>query len=148
MNATEPPTNVLLRQDIYVTMQAMPSDRMITLSWSGYAPSAAYRSILNEALDNVQALGLLRWLADLRQMDAIMQQDEQWTTNDWFPRLAGTGLKRMAILTSSDYFNRMSVDRIMTAATEEMPLVVAYFEDMDKAKAWLLSKERSMEPSQ
>ncbi|MEZ4739891.1 MAG: STAS/SEC14 domain-containing protein [Flavobacteriales bacterium] len=147
MNATDPPTNVLLRQDDYVTMQAVPSERMITLTWTGYAPSVTYRSILNEALNNVKALDLLRWLADLRHMDAIMQQDEQWTTTDWFPQLARTGLKRMAILTSADYFNRMSVDRIMTAATAEMPLALGYFEDIDKAKAWLLSTEHSMEPA-
>ena len=147
MNATDPPTNVLLRQDDYVTMQAIPSERMITLTWTGYTPSAAYRSILDEALNNVKALELLRWLADLREMDAIMQQDEQWTTSDWFPRMAFTGLKRMAILTSADYFNRMSVDRIMTAATAEMPLAVAYFEDPEKARMWLLASEPRMEPS-
>jgi hypothetical protein len=120
---------------------------MITLTWTGYAPSSAYRAILDEALANVKALDLQRWLADLQGMDAIMQMDEQWTVNDWFPRLAKSGLKRMAILTSADYFNRMSVDRIMTAGTAEMPLDVAYFEDVEKAKVWLLSSSRSLEHS-
>jgi hypothetical protein len=147
MNPDNPATHVLIRQDHHVTIQVVPADRMITLSWTGYAPSVAYRSILNEALANVKALDLQHWLADLQGMDAIMQQDEQWTTSDWFPRLGSSGLKRMAILTSSDYFNQMSVDRIMTAATATMPLEVAYFDDVEQAKDWLLSSQRSMEPA-
>lgn len=147
MNPKLPATHVLIRQDDHVTIQVVPADRMITLTWTGYAPSSAYRAILDEALANVKALDLQRWLADLQGMDAIMQMDEQWTVNDWFPRLAKSGLKRMAILTSADYFNRMSVDRIMTAGTAEMPLDVAYFEDVEKAKVWLLSSSRSLEHS-
>ena len=147
MNPKLPATHVLIRQDDHVTIQVVPADRMITLTWTGYAPSVAYRSILDEALANVKALDLLRWLADLQGMDAIMQQDEQWTVNDWFPRLAKSGLKRMAILTSVDYFNRMSVDRIMSAGTAEIPLDVAYFDDVENAKSWLLSSSRSMEHS-
>jgi hypothetical protein len=43
----------------------------------------------------------------------------------------------MAILMSADYFNQMSVDRIMQAATPEMPFAVAYFDDEEGARAWL-----------
>ena len=88
---------------------------------------------------NVGLHQLERWLADLRGMNAILRQDEQWTVNEWFPTLAKTGLKRMAILMSSDYFNQMSVDRIMQAATPEMPFAVAYFDDAEGALAWLLA---------
>lgn len=132
-------SSTTIRQDEFVTILASPADRMITLRWTGYAPSAVYRSILEQAQENVRAMGLIRWLADLRMMDAILRQDEHWTVTDWFPRLAHSGLKRMAILTSSSYFNRMSVDRIMTASSPELPFATAYFDDPDKAKAWLLA---------
>ena len=55
-------------------------------------------------------------------------------------RVAASGLKRMAILMSSDYFNQMSVERIMNNATPELPFTVSYFEDADAARDWLLSK--------
>jgi hypothetical protein len=139
MTATSEQQNVIIRQDEYVTVQVDTSERMVTLSWTGYAPSEVYRSILECGLDAVAGMGLTRWLADLRGMDAILQQDEQWTVSDWFPRLGRTGLKRMAILTSSDYFNQMSVDRIMTAATPAMPFAVAYFDKIENARVWLLA---------
>lgn len=59
--------------------------------------------------------------------------------NDWFPTLAKIGFERMAILMSSDHCNQMSVDRIMQAATLEMPFAVAHFDDEEVARAWLLA---------
>lgn len=147
MSNSEQTANVILRDDDLISMQVIPADRLITLVWRGYAPSDAYRSILNEALGNVKGLELIRWLADLREMDAILKQDEHWTTEEWFPKLAQTGLKRMAILTSSDYFNQMSVDRIMTSGTAGFPLDVAYFDDPENARSWLLSTKQANEPA-
>ena len=44
-------------------------------------------------------------------------------------------------LLQPDFFNQMSVDRIMQAATPEMPFAVAYFDDEDSALAWLLASD-------
>lgn len=136
----ESPRVVQFRKDEYVTVSSEPASELITLTWTGFAPSPVFRSILEDALMNVRLRQLKFWLADLRKMNAILRQDEQWSANDWFPRLALTGLERMAILTSSDYFNQMSVDRIMTNATPELPFAVSYFDDPEAARSWLLSK--------
>jgi hypothetical protein len=137
MNVTTEHSLILLRQDEYVTVRMDTAEKLISLKWTGYAPSREFRAILEDARMNVALHDAHRWLADLRGMNAILRQDEQWTVDEWFPLLARTGLKRMAILMSSDYFNQMSVDRIMQAATPEMPFAVAYFDDEDVARAWL-----------
>ncbi len=135
----ETPRILQLRKDEYVTVGSEVELGLITLTWTGFAPSQVFRSILEDALLNVRLHKLSFWLADLRQMNAILRQDEQWSTNDWFPRLMNSGLKRMAILTSTDYFNQMSVERIMNNAGPGLPFQVAYFDDPGSAKAWLLS---------
>ncbi len=129
-----------LRKDEYITVESETERKLITLTWTGFAPSPIFRSILEDALMNVRLHKLSFWLADLRKMNAILRQDEQWSTSDWFPRLAASGLERMAILMSSDYFNQMSVERIMNNATPELPFAVSYFDDREAARAWLLSK--------
>ena len=141
MNATLEPTSTVVRKDEFVTIEVAHPEQMVTLKWTGYAPSKTFRSILDEAQQHVRTLGLKRWLADLRQMDAILRQDEHWSVTDRHPRMVTSGLKRMAILTSVDYFNQMSVDRIITAASPEMPFEITYFDDLNKAKAWLLASE-------
>lgn len=135
----ESPKVLKLRKDEYVTVTSEVELGMITLTWTGFAPSPVFRSILEDALLNVRLHNISFWLADLRLMNAILRQDEQWSTNDWFPRLAASGLKKMAILTSSDYFNQMSVDRIMSNAGPALPFEVAYFEDPSSARDWLLA---------
>ena len=136
----ESPRTLQLRKDDYVTVEAETEQGLITLTWTGFAPSPVFRSILEDALMNVRLHRLSFWLADLRKMNAILRQDEQWSANDWFPRLAQTGLERMAILTSSDYFNQMSVDRIMNDAAPELPFAVSCFDDPEAARVWLLAK--------
>lgn len=138
---------VLLMDEERITMQVLRSDHLMMQTWRGYVPSAEFRRIMNEALVQATRLDVHRWFNDLRQMGAILQDDEKWTKEDWFPRLARTNVRRMAFLMSTDFFNQMSVDRIMHAGTEIMPLAVAYFGDEEEARAWLLSKESAMAPA-
>lgn len=130
---------VVLRKDALVLVRVYPEHRLISLQWMGYAPSAEFRSILELALLNVRCFGVRRWLADLRRMNAILRQDEQWSVADWFPRLADAGLERMAIVESADYFNQTSVERIVDAASPEMPFPVTYHATIEEAERWLLS---------
>jgi SpoIIAA-like len=135
---------ITTRQDRYVQVNVHVDRSMIVLRWKGYAPSAEFRAILEDALANVRLHHVRGWLADLREMNAILRQDEQWAAGDWFPRAAKAGLERMALLTSADYFNQMSVDRIMEAAVPELPFPVAYFDDLEAAKAWLAADREAL----
>lgn len=129
---------LLLRKDAFVEIRLHPEKSMIVLRWTGFAPSPDFRSILEMAQLNVRRHRIRRWLADLRQMNAILRQDEQWSIGDWFPRLASAGLERMAIVASADYFNQTSVDRIVGAAALEMPFPVTYHPDPVAAEQWLM----------
>jgi SpoIIAA-like len=135
---------ITTRHDQYVLVKVNVDQRSISLKWKGYAPSEQFRAILEDALSNVRLHRVVNWLADLRDMNAILRQDEQWTVNDWFPRLAKAGLERMAILMSSDYFNQMSVDRILDAAIPDMPFAISNFDDPDAAQSWLMADREAL----
>ncbi|MBL7965232.1 MAG: STAS/SEC14 domain-containing protein [Flavobacteriales bacterium] len=123
-----------------VKIQVDTARALIELTWSGYVPGPIYRQVLNHAREQVNAHGVKFWLADLRGMGAILRPDELWTTLEWFPSMSNTPLRRMAIVQGADFFNRMSVERIMDASTPILPFEVAWFEDRDGALAWLLSE--------
>lgn len=142
--AITPRTEILLREDAHISMRIVPADRMMVQQWTGYVPSVTYRQIMNGSIDYAVKYEVHRWFADLREMGAILQPDERWTMEDWFPRLARTQVGRMAFLMSSDFFNRMSVDRIMNVGTAIMPLEVAYFGDIDEARDWLRRANTAM----
>jgi hypothetical protein len=138
--------DILLMEGAHITMHVRPSERLMLQTWRGFVPSGTFRSIMDRALVHAKRLDVQRWFNDLRKMEAILQKDEKWTMEDWFPRLAMTNVSRMAFLMSSDYFNQRSVDRIMQVGTEMMPLSVGYFDDAEEARSWLLSSEPAMEP--
>jgi hypothetical protein len=147
MNMSSGSVDLVLRKDEHVTMRVVTADGMMMQRWTGYVPSATYREIMDESIGHATHFGLKRWFADLREMGAILQNDEKWTKEDWFPRLGRTQVGRMAFLMSSDYFNQMSVDRIMSVGTAVMPLDVGYFGDMEEARSWLLSTELATVPA-
>ena len=133
------PTPIIILDTEHVVITVSIEERTIALKWKGYAPTQDFRAALEAGLEAVKEHDLRFWLADLRGMSAILRRDEQWTTSDWFPRLAATGLKRMAIVTSTDLFNQMSVDRIMDDAAAVIVFQTSYFDDPDVARLWLSS---------
>lgn len=92
-------------------------------------------------MELVHEHGVRLWLADLREMTAILRPDEQWANEVWFPKLFETGLEKMAILRSRDYFNDTSVQRSFTAAHGKVTFKVAWYATSAEAMEWLFRRE-------
>lgn len=129
---------VLILDEPFLEIAYKPQDEMIVLHWKGYADPERYRRGLETALAFVAEHQVKRWLADLRLMTAILKAEETLTNEDWFPRLIAAGmLERMAILPSSDYFNQMSVERIMDFSSPKIPFKVGYFRSVNEGVVFL-----------
>ena len=127
----------------FLTIVADDEKKLIHLRWINFAQSHEFREGLNFALDYVSKNKIKRWLANLRDMSIIKEADRIWTNEEWFPNLAKTELKRMAILVSMDYLNQSAVTRIMNKAEEEQLIrfETEYFNDIDRAKEWLMKDQ-------
>jgi hypothetical protein len=129
---------VFVMDEPFLEIAFKPQDELIVLHWKGYADPERYRRGLETALSFVVEHKVKRWLADLRLMAAILKPEETWTNEDWFPRLIDAGmLERMAILPSSDYFNLMSVERIMDFSSPKIPFKVGYFRTVEEGVSFL-----------
>ena len=130
--------------EAFLTITHQRNKGLIILRWKGYADPANYRRGLDTAREYVATHKIKRWLADLRHMDAILASEEKWTNEDWFPRLIKTGeLRRMAILPSKDFFNKMSVERIMDYSAGAIQFKVGYFPDEPSSLEWLFDEAMS-----
>lgn len=127
--------------EAFLVIDLDKESKLISLNWTGFAVSSDYRRGLDLAYKQVLEHGLNFWLADLRDMTAILKDDEKWTNTEWFPKMSATELKKMAIVESSDYFNKQSVDRIMGTASADVPFAVSYFREVQDAKSWLLAEQ-------
>jgi len=133
--------DVVLLDESYLYVRCSMHERFIHLQWKGHARSEEYRYGLDLALNFVAERGIFYWLADLRTMTAILQQDEKWANEVWFPKLFNTRLEKMAILRSQDYFNQTSVQRSFTAVNGKLTFKVAWFPETQEALDWLFLRE-------
>ncbi|MBK9175846.1 MAG: hypothetical protein IPM46_05800 [Flavobacteriales bacterium] len=133
--------HLILLDEPFLQIRCSPSEQFVHLTWRGHARSEEYRRGLETALDYVGKNGIRFWLADLRGMTAILQADESWANEVWFPKLFNTKLEKMAILQSRDYFNQTSVQRSFTAVNGRLTFKVAWFPEERDAMDWLFKRE-------
>lgn len=125
----------------YVTLSFFEDQSLITIRWHRFANSTEYRTALEKALETALATNAIYWLADTTDMRVIRPADQQYTTNEWFPRFVKSKIQKVAIITSTDFFNRIAVDKILTGANDIIKFDTKYFDNLDAAFNWLgLSK--------
>jgi hypothetical protein len=114
-----------------------PENKIIHIQWKRFADSKQFRDALNLGLEKVMDYGITGWLGNLKHMESILPADEEWASKHWFPKLAQTSIKKMAIVTSLDYFNNVAVKRIMNTAEPVIGFETRYFVDPQDARDWL-----------
>ena len=135
---------MIILEDDHVLIEADPELSLMRLNWKGFCHGDQYRQVLEKALETINELRLKFWLNDARQMGPILFEDEQWTINEITPRYQQSGLKRIAIIPSRDFFNKMSVERMVEATAPRSPYQIAYFREVPDAEAWLFGREKAI----
>lgn len=124
----------------YLRIDYDQEENLITMNWKEAVVSEEFREGLNKGLECVEEHSIKHWLADVREMGALSNDDQEWSNNEWFPKIIKAGIKFMGVVISSDIFNQMTVDEIMTKVPQT-DIVHRNFDNMDKAKEWLLSQK-------
>jgi len=121
----------------FLTIFHKPEEKLIHLKWKGFATSDQYRESLNFALEVVKEHQVENWLGNLKLMEIILPNDEDWATEIWYPLIAETSLKKMAIVTSLDFLNNATVKRMVRSTAEGTGFETRFFVDVEAAQNWL-----------
>jgi hypothetical protein len=112
----------------------------VVLSYKNtFIEGAEYRKVLTTVLEVLREHGARRVLADTRQMKVISAEDQAWVAKEWIPESMKDGLKYSAVVMPKSTVARMSVKQIVNDAGY-LGRERAFFDDIDKAKAWLRSR--------
>jgi hypothetical protein len=125
----------------YVNVTADLGTSLCQVTWKNYAPSGTYRRMLDLAVNWIQDHGLHYFLTDQRRRGVIQYEDEAWLLSDWCPRMARTRLQRAAIIQSPDFFNRSTIERVVSAVQATAPFPIRFFRSYEEAQHWLLTGE-------
>jgi len=111
------------------------------MEWLKFASGEDFRGALTEGLDLLVQKSAAFWLADLRNLGVVAEEDQDWSNEVWFPKALQTTLTHMAIVMPQKVIARWSVDRIMQRV-EGTQLVIHYFDNVDAAVAWFASVDQ------
>lgn len=105
--------------------------------WKGFVGSKEFRATALRMLDFVTEHGITRWLSDRRHMKAIRQQDQQWTVEEFIPKMLKSPLQRMATVVSEDIFNKMAIEQMLKRSGGLGSITLRDFDNIADAMEWL-----------
>lgn len=105
--------------------------------WLGFISSNGLRTTALRSLEFVNEHRITRWLSDRRKMKAIRQQDQQWTVEEFIPKVLESPLRRMATVVSEDIFNQMAIEQILKRSGGLGNIALREFDSVAAAMEWL-----------
>lgn len=127
-------------EESYLRVTYNEEMKAVFMEWQTYATSQELRKGLEKGLELIKLKNASKWFADVQALGIISEEDQQWSNEDWFPRAIAGGIRKMAVLVSSDIFNQMTVEEIMSKVPK-INFVSQTFDDPNEAKKWLAKSE-------
>ena len=66
-------------------LEANSEHSFIQLTWFRHASGEPFRHVQETALHHARALGICRWLVDMRRLDYVTIADQLWTAMEYLP---------------------------------------------------------------
>ncbi|GAB2790298.1 hypothetical protein HNQ93_003316 [Hymenobacter luteus] len=117
-----------------------PVTRCLHQTWTGFATGELLREAHEATLVLLSRHGVQQVLADTREMRTILRTDQQWITDNFFPRALARGYRRVAIVISADMFNQLSVRAILDLVLGQSLFTAEYFGNLETAREWLIQE--------
>lgn len=109
----------------------------LLLKWNGFASGEQFRMLAGEVIKAIEKTGATRLLSDNTNWKVISPNDQGWAAYTWFPKAEEKGIRKLATVLSTDYFNRVAERSIETLAEVDC-MHIKNFYSMDQALTWLV----------
>ena len=106
----------------------------------GFLTPDEFKTVANQLLGILETKRLKKQLNDIKQMKVLKPEVQEWLNTDWFPRAQKIGLKYFAFVVPDDIFGKMSMDGANKNAQNAFGMEIQYFNNVDAATNWLISK--------
>ena len=122
----------------YVTICYDAKLKLVEVIWTGMVFSDQFRESMEMILDLLEDKQAESFLIDRKKMQRISLVDEAWRKEHWFPRFLRSTVKRSASVISKDYYNEVSVARLIEEKDAELKIERRSFYSYQEAKTWLI----------
>ena len=108
----------------------------VHLDWNKHATREQFIEACDFALTVMVEKGAKKMIADNSKVSVVAMENQNWLTENWFPRALEKGFQYSAVIFSNDAFVKFAVKRIENNINDKL-FVVHYFEALQPAKDWL-----------
>lgn len=124
--------------ETYCIVTYYPEEKLICDTWRGmFGSQDNFKKGLLSFKEMAKKHRAPRGLSDTSEMVGSYDGSKEWVQKEIIPELVKAGLRHHAMVISKNIFSKLSTkDYVMTMKDYEVQL----FDNVDKAKAWLMSK--------
>jgi hypothetical protein len=122
--------------DLELTVDYDADVPCVVMVWKGYATSAAFREGNARVLTEITDRRASKLLGDVTDFVLIGAEDQAWLNEVWIPRAMHAGLRKVALVQPSFYFNRVAIDTVAQKLDRDR-VELGFFDNREAAKAWL-----------
>ena len=128
----------MLHTDEHLHIELIPELGAMVNTWHGFVQGSSYRARMNRCVDLLQSVRAHTVVANVQRLRPLLADDQTWTNEDWAPRAAAAGLKRMGVVLPATVFAQLAVTRIVRRL-DQIAIHTAEFGELTDAMRWLES---------
>ena len=122
--------------DLELTIDYDADIPCVVMIWKGYATSAAFREGNARVLAEITGRHASKLLGDVTDFVLIGAEDQAWLNEVWIRRAMHAGLRKVALVQPSFYFNRVAIDSVAQKLDRDR-VELGFFDNRETAKDWL-----------
>ena len=125
----------LLLNEPHIAISYDHLNEWLYVDWQGDQSLASVQQGGHDILRLLVQQGCQKVLNDNRHVTSMWSDAAEWAGKDWFPTIMEAGLRYFAWVYSPNIYSRLSTD--LTLQFTHGNAIIATFDDMDTARAWL-----------
>jgi hypothetical protein len=112
--------------------------KTVHIDWGKFAKKEQFIEACDFSLELLSKNKVSKMIADNSKASVVAVENQNWLTENWFPRALEKGFRYSAVVLSDDTFIKYAVKKIENKINDEL-FVVQYFNSVDNAREWLRS---------
>ena len=128
-----------------VMLQYDAAARFVRASWRPDAPLERFTGALEQIMEFSRQRGVEQWLMNIDWLPPLGPSEQEWILAGWFPAMAHTAVRHLALVLPLDLHNQMVAVTPMHLPGLAMSFELHFFADDASAFAWLLDQAPNRE---
>jgi hypothetical protein len=123
----------------YVTITWDEAIECVIVEWHGFVKSDLLKVGSEKSLELLKEQKATKYVANMQDLAIFSKEDEEWISQNWFPRAIEAGLRSFASLMPNSALMRMAGKSIKQQISV-MECTIAHFSNETDAKDWLRTR--------